>query len=150
MLHTKLKEDMREALKARNEMRLTTLRGLISAVTNELVALKRKPDEILDDEGVQAVIKRAVKQRKDSIEQFQKGGRTDLVDKEKEELGVLAEYLPKEASREEIEVVVTRVLESMGEIDPTKSGIAVGAVMKELKGNADGVVVKEIIDEKLS
>ena len=149
-LHDTLKSEMIKALKAREEVRLTTLRGIISAVTNELVTLKRKPNEILEDDGVLSVIKRAVKQRKDSIEQFEKGGRQDLADKEKEEMAILETYLPAQASNEEIEAVVDKVLKDLGEVDPSKMGVVVGAAMKELKGNADGSVVKEIIAKKLS
>ena len=104
---------------------------------------------MLDDKGVEAVIKKAVKQRKDSIEQFEKGGRDDLAAREKEELAILEKYLPDQASPEEIEKVVVSVLEKLGEIDPTKSGIVVGAVMKEMQGTADGTLVKEIVAEKL-
>jgi len=149
MLHTQLKEQMKEALKAREEVRLTTLRGILSAITNELVTLKRKPDEILEDDGVLTVVKRAVKQRKDSIEQFEKGGRADLADREKEELAVLEAYLPSQASREEIESAIEKVLVNFGEIEMSKMGIIVGAVMKELSGNADGALVKELVSKKL-
>ncbi len=148
-LHDTLKSEMREALKAREEVRLTTLRGIISAVTNELVTLKRKPDEVLDDDGVLTVIKRAVKQRKDSIEQFEKGGRDDLVQREKEELIILETYLPAQATRGEIETAVDKALATLGVVDPSKMGIVVGAVMKELQGNADGTVVKEVVAKKL-
>jgi len=140
---------MKEALKAREEVRLTTLRGIISAVTNELVALKRKPDETLEDEGVLAVIKRAVKQRKDSIEQFEKGGRDDLVQREQAELAILKAYLPAQASAEEVEVAVDKALATLGEVDPSKMGIVVGAVMKEMGGNVDGALVKEVVAKKL-
>ncbi|QSH39626.1 GatB/YqeY domain-containing protein [Candidatus Kaiserbacteria bacterium] len=150
MLHTQLKEDMKTALKSREELRLSTLRGLLSALTNELVAQRRKPDELLEDDGVLSVIKRAVKQRKDSIEQFDKGGRTDLADKERSEMEVLEEYLPAQMSREDVETAVVRVLETMPDAELSKAGIVVGAVMKELQGNADGTVVKEVVTEKLS
>lgn len=150
MLHTTLKENMKEALKAREETRLTTLRGILSAITNELVALKRKPDEILEDDGVQTVIKRAVKQRKDSIAQFEQGGRDDLAQQEKAELAILETYLPAQVSREEIAAVVAKVLSENQDIDPSKAGIIVGAVMKELQGNADGALVKEIVTEQIS
>ncbi|MAZ67645.1 glutamyl-tRNA amidotransferase [bacterium] len=150
MLHAQLKGDMKAALKAREEVRLTTLRGLLSACTNELVTLKRKPDEVLEDDSVLTVIRRAVKQRKDSIEQFEKGGRSDLADKEKEELTILEAYLPAQASREEIEAAVDKALASIGDDGPSKTGIVVGIVMKELLGNADGALVKEIVSTKLS
>ena len=141
---------MKVALKARDEVRLTTLRGILSAITNELVALRRKPDEVLEDDSVLAVIKRAVKQRKDSIEQFEKGGRADLAQREKEELTVLEAYLPAQASSEEITAAVKKVIATLGEIDSSKGGIVVGAVMKELAGNADGSLVKEIVTKQLS
>ena len=150
MLHEQLKADMKGALKAREEMRLTTLRGILSAFTNELVALKRKPDEILEDDAVLTVIKRAVKQRKDSIEQFEAGGRADLADKEKEELVVLEAYLPAQASRDDIEKAVDTALAENLNIDPSKSGMLVGVVMKALGGNADGTLVKEVIEAKLA
>lgn len=141
---------MKEALRARDEVRLTTLRGLLSAITNELVALRRKPDEILEDDGVLSVIKRAVKQRKDSIEQFTNGNRPELAEKEQAELAILEAYLPASASREDITAAAQKVIASLGEIDPQKSGIVVGAVMKELSGNADGAVVKEVVAELLA
>lgn len=141
---------MKTALKAHESLRLTTLRGLLAACTNELIAHKQKPDEQLDDDGVLAVVKRAVKQRKDSIEQFEQGGRPELAKQEREELAVLEEYLPAQASREDIEKAVQESLASLGDIDPSKSGIVVGAVMKALGGNADGAVVKEIVAEKLA
>ncbi len=149
MLYEKIKEDMKEALKARDSVRLTTLRGLLGAITNELVAQKRKPDEVLEDDGVLSVIKRLIKQRKDSIEQFTNGGRDDLADNEKAELAVLEHYAPAQASKEQIENAVDSVLQSMGEVDQSKMGIVIGMVMKELQGNADGALVKEVVSEKI-
>ncbi len=147
MLHTTIKDDMRTALKARDEVRLTTLRSLLSAFTNELVANKHKPDEVLDDDAATAVIKRAVKQRRDSIEQFESGGRADLAEREKAELAVLEDYLPAQASREDIVRVARTKMDELGTIDPSKKGILVGAVMKELHGDADGALVKAVVDE---
>jgi len=149
MLQEQLKTDMKTALKARDELRLTTLRGVLSAITNELVAQKRKSDEAATDDDVLAVLKRAVKQRKDSIEQFEKGGRQDLADKEKAELAILEAYLPAQASREEVEAAVQRALDAAGDVDLSKVGIVVGLAMKELRGNADGTLVKEVVTEKL-
>ena len=150
MLHEQLKSDTKEALKARDEVRLTTLRGLLAAITNELVSLKRKPDELLEDEVVHTVVKRLVKQRKESIEQFTKGNREDLAEKERAELVVLETYLPAQASREEITNAVADVLAQFPDIDASKSGQIVGMAMKKLNGNADGVLVKEVVEEKLN
>ena len=136
---------MKEAMKARDTIRLNVLRGLLSAFINEAVAKKRKPDEELSDEEVLAVIVRAVKQRKDSIEQFEKGGRTDLADAEKAELSILETYLPSQMSREEVfEYVKEKAAES--DLDSSKKNQLMGLIMKELKGRADGTVVKEAVD----
>ncbi|MDP3962315.1 MAG: GatB/YqeY domain-containing protein, partial [bacterium] len=102
---------------------------------------------VLKDEDVIAIIKRSVKQRKDSIEQFEKGGRSDLADKEKAELKILEEFLPASMGRDEIRKVVQAKLESEGPLDKTKMGQFMGTIMKELKGKADGSDVKAVIDE---
>jgi hypothetical protein len=149
-LQQKIRADMIAALKDRNEVRLTTLRSLLSAFTNELVAHKQKPDSQLPDEDVLAVIKRAVKQRQDSIEQFTNGGRDDLAKREETELAILKEYLPEQAGEEEITKVAREKIAEMGGPDSAKAGILVGAVMKEFKGNADGAVVKRVVESLLS
>ena len=150
-LHQDIREQMKEAMKARDTMRLNVLRGLLSSFTNEAVAKKKKPDEELSDEEALAVITRAVKQRKDSIEQFEKGNRTDLAGVEKLELAILETYLPVQMSRDEILVYVKDKLTK-----PTTPEAArgnenqfIGFVMKELKGKADGALVKEVVDTLL-
>lgn len=149
MLHTRIREEIKEAMKAKDETRLLALRGLLSAFTNELVALKRKPSEELSDDEALAVIRRAVKQRKDSIEQFLAGGRKDLAENEKAEIDVLEPFLPKMASRDEIRRIVESKIAELGALDKSKMGVLMGAVMKELKNNADGKEVKEIIEKLL-
>lgn len=133
-------------MKARDAVRLSVLRGLVAAFTNELVAKGRKPDEKLGDDEVLAVIKRAVKQRKDSIEQFRKGNREDLASKEEAELKILEAYLPATMPKEEIEKMARELKEKMGEIDKSKTGQFMGALMKELKNQADGKDVKEVVE----
>lgn len=145
-LQETIRSDMKAALKERDEVRLTTLRGLISAFTNELVAQKRKPTEALEDKEALAVVKRAVKQRKDSIEQFRAGGREDLATAEETEMAILEAYLPESASKEEIERVARAKKEELGVEDKAKMGILVGAIMKEFAGNADGADVKEVVE----
>src|ERR1035437_5459867 len=88
-LHTNIKNQIKEAMLARDTVRLSVLRGLSAAFTNDLISKKKKTDEELSDEEVLDIIRRQVKQRKDSIEQFQKGGRTDLVESESAELTIL-------------------------------------------------------------
>jgi len=148
-LHTQIKEQIKDAMKAREEVRLRTLRGLLAAFVNELVALKRKPDGELSDEEALAVIRRAVKQRKDSIEQFTKGGRADLADSETAELAVLETYLPKMMSREDVLKLAKTKMTELGVSDKSAAGKFMGALMKELHGQADGDTVKSVVDELL-
>lgn len=139
---------MIEAMKAKEALRLSVIRGLLSSFTNELVAKSRKPDEELSDEEVLGVISKAVKQRKDSIEQFEKGGRADLAESEKEELVILQSYLPEQMSEEEVEVFVKAKIETENP-DKEKKGQFMGSIMKELKGKADGSHVKAAVDKLL-
>lgn len=148
-MHNKIQEQIKEALRAKDQVRLTTLRGILAAFTNELVANGKKPSEILDDNGAIAVIRRLVKQRKDSIEQFEKGGRKDLADNERAEMKILEEFLPTQMSEEQIRKIVEVKKE---ELNPTKEklGVFIGAVMKEIQGQADGALVKKIVEEILT
>ena len=127
-------------------MRLETYRGMLAAFTNELVSKNRKPNETLEDEDALAVITRLSKQRKDSIEQFKKGNREDLVKKEQAELAILETYLPKLIDRNEVEKIAQSKKNELGISDATKKGMLMSAIMKDLKGKADGTVVKEVVD----
>ena len=151
-LHQDIKKQMVEAMKAKDTMRLGVLRGLLAAFTNEAVAKKRKPDEELPDEEALSVISRAVKQRKDSIEQFEKGGRKDLADAEKAEMKILETYLPTQMSREEVVEYVKKkqVDPTMPEATRGNKNQFIGFVMKELKGRADGIMVKEAVESLFS
>jgi uncharacterized protein YqeY len=145
-LHQQIKDQVKKAMLARDTVRLNTLRGLLAAFTNESVAKKRKPDIELSDEEAMDVIRRSVKQRKDSIEQFTTGGRMDLVKSEQAELDVLQTYLPQMMSRDEIKKVVDAKKAELGVTDKSGAGKLMGIVMKELKGKADGDDVKAMVD----
>ncbi len=134
------------AMKARDDVRVQTLRGCMAAFTNELVAKNLKPTDLLDAAGALVVLKRLAKQRKDSIEQFTKGGRIDMADKEAAELKIIESYLPTQASRADIEKTVRELLSTLDMSDKAAKGKLTGVVMKSLDGNADGALVKEIID----
>lgn len=149
MLHIQIREDIKNAMRAKEALRLEVLRGLLTAYTNELVATKRTPQDTLEDEGCIAVLKRAVKQRKDAIEQYEKGGRPELAQKEKDELVIIEAFLPKLMSREEIKKIAIAKKEELGVIDKTGMGKFIGAVMKACGGNADGNDVKAIVEELL-
>ena len=148
-MHENLKTELTVAMKNRETLKMNVLRGLLAAFTNELVAKKRKPDERLSDEEALTVVKRAAKQRKDSIEQFRKGNREDLAVIEEGELKIIETYIPAQMSREDIEKTARAVKEKLGVTDKAKAGILMGAIMKELKGNADGAVVKTVVEELL-
>lgn len=148
-IHESIKAGVPEALRAKDEVRLRTLRSLLSAMTNEVVAKKRKPNEFLTDEEALAVLKRSANQRKDSIEQFIQGGREGLAIPEREELAIIEALLPAMMSREEIEKLAKEKIASMG-ADKSKAGMIMGSLMKDLKGKADGGDVKAVIDALLS
>lgn len=147
--HKTIKSQITEALRAKDAIRLETLRGLNALFLNELIA-KKSAAEYLSDSDALPLVKRSVKQRKDSIEQFEKGGRRDLADKEKKELAILESFLPATMSRQEIRLVVQRRIEAMkagGTFDPKSAGKMTGMIMKELAGAADGGDVKAVVDE---
>ena len=146
MLHEQIKNKIKESMMAKDSVSLETYRGVLSAFINELVAKNRKPNEILTDEEALAVIARLVKQRRDSIEQYQKGNREDLVKEEQAQLAILETYMPKMMERGEVETIVKNKQQELGITDAAKKGMLMAAVMKDLKGKADGSVVKEVVD----
>ncbi len=147
MTHQELKEAVKTAMKNREAERLSVLRGLLSAATNELITKGKKPDEELPEEDITALIRRGAKQRKDSIEQFEKGGRPDLAQQEIQELSILEALLPPQMPVEEIKAVVEAKAKEMGVTDKSKANQLMGMVMKDLKGKADGTLVKQVVEE---
>ena len=145
MLTQQIRSDMTAAMKAKDDLRRDTLRGALSAFTNELVAKGRKPTEELADAEAVAVLKRLGKQRKEAAEVYTKGGRPELADKELGELKVIESYLPQTAGREEIEKVARAKKEELGVTDASGLGKLTGAVMKEFAGRADGNDVKAVV-----
>jgi hypothetical protein len=148
-LHLTIREELKTAMKAHDEVRLRTVRSMLTAFTNELVAIGKKPQEMLDDAGVLSVIKRLAKQRKDSIEQFTAGGRPELATIEKDELAVLESYLPQMMSQDEIRPIVEKKIAELGAVDKSKMGMLIGSLMKELQGKADGSDVKAVVESLL-
>jgi uncharacterized protein len=141
---------LKEAMKAKDETTLTVLRGIKTAFTNKLVADGGTPQDEISDEKALEVLKTAAKQRKDSIEQFGKGGRDDLIESEQKELAIIEEYLPETMGLDQIREVVLKKKEEMGVTDKGGMGQLMGAVMSELKGQADGGDVKRVVEEALS
>ena len=146
MIHQDIKSGIPTAMKARDAVRLTTLRAVATACMNELVATKRKPDEMLADEEVLAVIRREVKKRKEAATAFRTGAREELAANEEAERVVLETFLPTQMSEEEVRAVAEAKKTELGVTDKKDMGRFMGAVMKELAGKADGAVVKKVID----
>ncbi len=140
-----IRDGVKQAMIAKDTVRLTVLRGLISSFMTEAMG-KNKDQDALTDEEVLAVIKRAVKQRKDSIDQFTKGNRMDLVANETAELKILETFLPQMMSKEDIKKVAEAKKAELGITDKSGLGKFVGVLMKELKGQADGNDVKEVVE----
>ena len=145
-LHEDIKGELKEAMKAKEATRLSVIRGMLTAFTNELVATNRTPQDMLKDDEVLGVIKRLAKQRKESIVQYEAAGRQELADPEKEELKILEAYLPKLMSQDEIRPVAEAKKAELGVEDKSKLGVLIGAVMKELGGKADGGDVKSVVE----
>ncbi|MEX2029249.1 MAG: GatB/YqeY domain-containing protein [Candidatus Paceibacterota bacterium] len=146
MLYDQIKASLKEAMLAKDKEKLETIRAIVASFTNFQVSKNRKPDEKLTDEEVLEVILRLSKQRKDSIEQYKKGNRTDLVEEEEAQLAILETYLPKMMERSKVETIVKNKKEELTLSDPAQKGMLMSAVMKDLKGKADGNLVKEVVD----
>jgi uncharacterized protein YqeY len=150
MLHQQLKEQIKDAMRAKDELRKEVLRGILTAFVNELVAHRRTPQEVLEDEGCLVVLKRLVKQRKDAAEQFEKGNRPELAEKEKKELLIIEEFLPQMMGREEIRKIAEAKKAELGVVDKSGMGKFIGAVMKACGGNANGDDVKAVVEELMA
>jgi uncharacterized protein YqeY len=145
-LNDKVAADITAAMKAKDAARLSALRMLKAAIMNKGVEKGRD----LEDAEILQVVSSLVKQRRDSIEQFGKAGRTDLVDKETGEVAVLEAYLPPAVTAEEIDAAVTAAIAETGASTPKDMGKVMKAVMPKLAGkNADGKVVNEAVRRKL-
>ena len=149
MLHETLRKDMVEAMKAKDAVRLNTLRLTLTACTDVLVQVGRKPDEKLEDAEVVAVLKRLVKQRRESAVQYRDAGRGERAVAEDTEREILEGYLPDEMSEEEVRSVVERVQQELSVSQKKDTGLLMKSVMKELQGRADGSVVAKIVAEVL-
>ena len=145
-----IKEQIKDAMRARATLRLEVLRGISTAFVNELVAERRTPQDSLEDEKALVVLKRLVKQRKDSSEQFRAGGRPELADKEDAELLIIGEFLPAMMSKDEIRKIAEAKKAELGVTDKSGMGKFIGAILKECNGRADGGDVKAVAEELLS
>jgi uncharacterized protein YqeY len=145
-LQERLSADLRQAQKGRDRVRMSVLRLVVAGIKNAQIA-KGNP---LDDSGVIEVISREAKQHRESIDEFTKGNRQDLVERNEEELSILMEYLPAQMSREEIETVARQVMDQVGARGTADKGKVMGQLMPQLKGKADGKEVNDVVTELLA
>ena len=148
-LHQTIKGHIKESMIAKDETRTMVLRGIQAEIQKDLIAKKSAATEGTDDE-VLAIIKKLVKQRKDSIDQFTKGGRPELAESEQKELKVLEAYLPASMPKDEIRKVAVAKKAELGVTDKSGAGKLIGAISKELKGKAEGSDIKEVVDSLFS
>lgn len=145
ILRERVSLDMREALKAGDKIRLSTLRLLLSEMKNAEIA-KRKE---LDDEGVLEVVSREVRKRRESIAEFEKAGRDDLSSKERIEAQILEAYLPPQLSQEELAAIVDKALRESGAVSLKEMGKVMALIMPQIKGRAEGKTVNEMVRKAL-
>lgn len=144
-LADKIRADMEQALRNREQARLSVLRLLLSAFNYYEIEKQKK----IDDNGVIDVLSREAKKRRESIEAFEKGNRTDLVNKEKFELEIISSYLPKQLDSEEITRLIKDTISEMNIKSPADKGRLMSKIMPLLKGKADSKQVNTIVDEIL-
>ena len=145
-LAQQLRADMLRALKEGDALRCSVLRLVLSAMNNAEIAQQKT----LEDPDVLNVVSKEAKQRKESIEAYEKGNRQDLVEKEKKELSILSSYLPQQMSREDITATVSKVIGEVGAKGPGDKGKVMSKLMPQTRGRADGQEVNLIVTELLS
>lgn len=144
---SKLNEEIKTAMKARDMQRLSTLRGLMAAAKNIAIDDGRKETS---DEDLLASVTKGLKQRADSVEQYKNAGRDDLVEKEEFEIAIYKEFQPEQMSEEDVTAIVEKVIADTGADGKKDMGKVMGALMPLVKGKADGKLVSKIVGMKLS
>lgn len=144
-LQERLFEDLKDAMRQRDDLRRSTLRLIRAAIQNEEIA-QRKP---LDDGGVTDVLSRLARQHQESITEFRRGNRPDLVEREEAELAILRQYLPQQLTRQEIVDLARYIIGEVGAAGPTDLGKVMGRLMPQLRGKADGAQVRQVVAELL-
>ncbi|MGM0215201.1 GatB/YqeY domain-containing protein [Enterococcus sp. AZ109] len=144
-LLTRLNEDMKQAMRSKDKESLQVIRMLKAAVQNEQI----KTGQDLSIEEELTVLSREMKQRRDSLTEFEKADRTDLADKVKKEIAIVENYLPAQLSEDEIRTIVSEAIAKTGATSPKEFGKVMGVVMPQVKGKADGNQVNAIVKELL-
>ena len=144
-MKTRLEDDLKQAMRARDTVRRNVIRYLRSEIRNQEIRVQAD----LDDEGVVQVLSRQAQQRRDSIEAFSEANRADLVENEQAELAIIMEYLPQQMSREEIAELVNQVVAEVGATGPGDMGKVMSQIMPQVRGRAEGREVNSIVMETL-
>jgi uncharacterized protein YqeY len=145
-LRDRLTQDLKDALRQKDERRKTTVRLVKAAIKNAEV----EQGHPLNDEEILEIVAREVKRRREAIAEFAKGGRQDLIEQEEAELSLLLAYLPPQMSREEIEKVARQAIQEVGATSPAQMGQVMRHLMPGLKGKADGRLVNQVVKEILA
>ena len=145
-LRERLQTEMKEAMKSRDALRLSTIRMVISSVKNRDIELRRE----LGDAEITETIVTLCKQRRESIRLFKEAGRQELVDKEEAELALLTEFLPRQLTREELESLVDKAIAETSATSGKDMGKVMKALLPSVSGRADGKLVSEVVKEKLA
>ena len=145
-LEEKLVEEMKQAMKSNDKLRLSTIRMIRSGLKNKEIELRKK----LEDEDILKVIQVLVRKGEESVEQFQTGGRMDLVEKEKREIEILKSFLPQPLSHEEILKVIDQSIQETQASSPKDIGKVMKSVIPKIGGKADGKLINQLVKERLS
>jgi hypothetical protein len=145
-LEERLNEEMKQAMKSRDKLRLSTIRMIRSAVKNREIEQRKK----LDDDDIAKVIQGMVRKGEESVDQFQIGGRQDLVEKEKKEIEILKSFLPQPISHEEILRIIDQSIEETQASSMKDLGKVMKSIMPKLGGKADGKLINQLVKERLS
>lgn len=148
-LKEKIGEEIKSAMRAKDKVRLETVRSIKKAILEKEVSLRSEGTSELTAEDEMALLSQLAKQRRDSIAQYQSAGREDLSEQEAQELAILEEFLPKQLSDAEIATAADELIAKVGASSPKDMGKVMGPLMQQLKGRADGKKVQAIVKEKL-
>lgn len=148
-LKDRIGEDIKTAMKAKDKVRLETVRSIKKAILEKEVSVRPSGQAELTEAQEMEILVQLAKQRRDSIAQYQQAGRTDLVDQESQELAILEEYLPKQLSDTEVEQAIAEIIAQVGATSAKDMGKVMGPAMQQLKGKADGQKVQAIVKAKL-
>ena len=144
-LSERLNEDMKQAMKSQDKFKLSVIRMIRSSIKNAEIDRRKT----LDDNEVLDVLSREIKQRKDSLQEFEKAGRDDLVDNLKKEIAIIAEYMPQPLSEEELKAIVQQTIQETGASSKADMGKVMSALMPKVKGRADGKLVNQLVQQFL-